>query len=280
MPSDTVTLQQAAEELGVHYMTAYRYVRHGQLAATKHDGVWQVERADLDAFRSGSAPGSRRGAGRSAEAPWADRMYSRLVAGDATGAWGVVEGAMAGGASPQRIYTDVVSPALVEIGERWAAGELDISIEHRATGIVQRLIGRLGPQFIRRGRSRGTVVIGAPEGESHSLVVSMLADLLRAQGWEVSDLGADTPASSFMAAVDEVDPAAVVVSVTNADNLPAARRLCENLAPSLAGRPLLIGGRAIDSAETAASVSGARWARDVDGLIDQLGVAAAANRSA
>ena len=68
-----------------------------------------------------------------------------------------------------------ISPALVEIGERWAAGELDISIEHRATGIVQRLIGRLGPQFIRRGRSRGTVVVGAPEGESHSLVVSMLA---------------------------------------------------------------------------------------------------------
>jgi excisionase family DNA binding protein len=32
---ETLTLHEAAERLGVHYMTAYRYVRHGQLFATK-----------------------------------------------------------------------------------------------------------------------------------------------------------------------------------------------------------------------------------------------------
>lgn len=280
VPSESVTLQQAAEELGVHYMTAYRYVRHGQLTATKRDGIWQVERTDLDAFRSGSTPAARRGAGRAVEAPWADRMYARLLVGDANGAWGVVEGAMAAGATPQKIYTEVVSPALVTIGERWAAGELDISVEHRATGIVQRLIGRLGPQFVRRGRSRGTVVVGAPRGETHSLVVSMVADLLRAAGWDVSDLGADTPAASFLAAVTEVDPVAVVVSVTNVDNLPAARELCAQLGPALSGQSLLVGGHAVDSAEVAASIGDVRWVPDVDSLVGELAVVAASSRTA
>ena len=44
-----MTLHEVAEELGVHYMTAYRSVRLGQLRAHKVGGVWQVEQSALDA---------------------------------------------------------------------------------------------------------------------------------------------------------------------------------------------------------------------------------------
>ncbi|MDA8269090.1 MAG: helix-turn-helix domain-containing protein [Actinomycetota bacterium] len=36
--SDVIGLQQAADRLGVHYMTVYRYVRTGRLPATKVGG--------------------------------------------------------------------------------------------------------------------------------------------------------------------------------------------------------------------------------------------------
>ena len=194
MTDDDITLQQAADALGVHYMTAYRYVRHGQLEARKVDGEWRVSPAALTAFRAGTESGSRRPrAGRGVRsAPWAERMEARLVAGDATGAWGVVEAAMAAGATPDRVYTEVISPALVSIGDRWAAGDLDIASEHRATAVVQRLIGRLGPQFGRRGRTRGVVVVGAPAGETHALVVSMLADPLLGDRAAEPGAGPDT----------------------------------------------------------------------------------------
>src|SRR6056297_2092647 len=39
---DHISLQDAADELGVHYMTAYRYVRTGRLEAEKAGAVWQV----------------------------------------------------------------------------------------------------------------------------------------------------------------------------------------------------------------------------------------------
>ena len=206
-----LTLHEAASELGVHYMTAYRYVRLGQLDAVKRSGTWRVSRAELDRFRAepSDQPADRASDGPRGRVDWGQRMQSRLVAGDAGGAWTVVESALAAGSTPARVYTEVISPALVNIGERWAAGELDISVEHRATGIVQRIIGRLGPQFVRRGRSRGSVVIGAPSGERHGLVVSMLSDLVRAAGWEVSDIGADSPASSFVSAARETASVAV-----------------------------------------------------------------------
>ena len=45
MADDVLTLHEAAEELGVHYMSAYRYVRLGLLDAAKRGGVWKVERS-------------------------------------------------------------------------------------------------------------------------------------------------------------------------------------------------------------------------------------------
>ena len=104
---------------------------------------------------------------------------------------------MAAGAELDEIYLDVLTPAMVAIGERWAAGELDISIEHRATGIAMRIVGRIGPRFSRRGRSRGVVALGAPAGEFHALPVAMLGDLLRLRGWDVSDFGVDVPSESI-----------------------------------------------------------------------------------
>ena len=278
METDDITLQQAADALGVHYMTAYRYVRHGQLEARKVDGEWRVSAAALEAFRAGAR---RPRAGRGVRsAPWAERMEARLVAGDAAGAWGVVEAAMAAGASPDRVYTEVITPALVSIGDRWAGGELDIASEHRATAVVQRLIGRLGPQFGRRGRTRGVVVVGAPAGETHSLVVSMLADLLRGEGWEVSDLGADVPAESFVSAAAEVEPVAVVISVTASDCLPAAAQACATRRAQRPGTPIVLGGRAVVDERSALDLGADAFGADVDMLVSLLAGFSGASRSA
>jgi len=274
-----LTLHEAAAELGVHYMTAYRYVRLGQLDAVKRSGTWRVSRAELDRFRAEPAeePAERAPRGR---VDWGQRMHSRLVAGDAGGAWSVIESALASGSTPARVYTEVISPALVNIGERWAAGELDISVEHRATGIVQRIIGRLGPQFARRGRSRGSVVIGAPSGERHGLVVSMLSDLIRAAGWEVSDIGADSPASSFVSAARETRSAAVVVSVTHADSLESCRDTVLAIREAEPDMPVIVGGRGIASRAVAASVGADHHSAGLDDLLDLLDQVAAGSRTA
>ena len=47
-PDDRIGLRDAAARLGVHYMTAYRYVRLGVLPATKVGGEWQVRLTDLE----------------------------------------------------------------------------------------------------------------------------------------------------------------------------------------------------------------------------------------
>jgi len=264
-----MTLHEAADLLGVHYMTAYRYVRLGLLPAHKVGSSWRVERADLEAFRSGTPidePGERPKGRR--RAPWAERLEARLIAGDSRGAWGVVEAAMAAGTEVDELYLDVVAPAMTSIGEKWERGELDVATEHRASGIAMRLVGRLGPRFVRRGRTRGTIVLGTPAGERHFLPVALLADLLRAAGWEVSDLGADVPADSFAAAARSSERlVAVGVSVTSRTSLEAAAETIAALHEAVPGVPVLVGGHAVQDADQAVALGADAFAADGRGVV-------------
>lgn len=247
-----LTLQEVADELGVHYMTAYRYVRLGLLPAAKASGIWQVSREDLVAFLASSRTGP---VAAGASAPWSERFEARLLEGDAQGAWGVVEAAMAAGSDLSQIHLEVISPAMVAIGARWAAGEIDIAVEHQATVIVQRMLGRLGPRFLRRGRTRGSVVIGAPSGESHGLPTAILTDLLRLDGWEVSDLGPDSPASSFLFAGRRSDHlVAIGISVTHGDHLAQAAEVCAEVGAAFPDVLRVVGGGAIADQDHAVSL--------------------------
>jgi excisionase family DNA binding protein len=239
MPA-TFTLQEAADELGVHYMTAYRYVRLGQLDAVKVAGAWQVADRAISEFRGGAAAGP---VARGQPAPWAARLEDRLVEGDAQGAWGVIEAAMASGADVRSVYLELLSPAMVNIGARWAVGELDISVEHQATGIATRIIGRLGARCVRRGRSRGSVVLGAPAGELHGLATAILGDLMRLHGWDVTDLGANTPTASFVHAVRHAsDLKAVGLSVTHPVHLINAEACCRTIKKTRPEVFIVVGG--------------------------------------
>ena len=241
--SGSVTLLEAAEQLGVHYMTAYRYVRTGRLNAHQRGSQWFVTQRDLDRFiRRPSTPRRRR-----SRADHVGRLVARLVAGDEAGAWIVVQRALAGGVSPTELYLRVLSPAMAEIGDRWARGEVSVGQEHQASAVMVRLVGRLGPLFSRPGRDRGAVVLGAPAGDRHSLPGSLFADLLRDHGLRVVQLGADTPLESFVEAARATDRlVAVGVGVTLGGNEPAVADVVAALRRAELG-PVVLGGHGVTS---------------------------------
>jgi excisionase family DNA binding protein len=257
MPS-VLTMREAAERLGVHYMTIYRYVRLGLLPARKVGATWQIRESDLAAMRAGvpSGAGGRRGA------DWAGRLYNRLVAGDEAGAWGVVEAALASGLDPAGVYLDVLAPAMERVGDQWAVGVIEVADEHLATAVAARIVGRLGPRFARRGRSRGSVVVGTAPGELHGLAVAILGDLFRGAGFEVVDLGCNVPVDSLVCAVDRADRAACVAlscSVAGTDH-----RVAGSIARLRAWGevPVLVGGAGIRDVEHAGLVGADGYAED------------------
>jgi len=274
-PNAELTLHQAAEVLGVHYMTAYRYVRLGLLDAYKVGGTWRVNQTAIDTFRASAVADEPQGTAvagqRKRRAPWADRLEHRLMAGDSQGSWGVIEAALASGAGLDEIYGEVLSPAMFSIGARWLRGEIDVSVEHGATVIALRMIGRLGARFTHRGRTRGTVVLATPPNEAHSLPLAMLADLVRLAGWDVADLGADVPAEGLVRAVmARSDVVAVGLSVSNSDRLDATAYSIAALRKAVPNARVVLGGNAIVGREHAIALGADDFAADATGFISIL----------
>ena len=255
--AEPISLQEAASRLGVHYMTAYRYVRTGRLPARRDGAQWFVDPRDLDRMQRQD---HARPAGRRAKADRTAILTARMTAGDEAGAWRVIDDALASGMDPAGVYLDLLAPVLRGVGAGWAAGTVTVAEEHRASAVALRLIGRLGPQFARRGRKRGLVIIGAPAGDQHSLPGAIVADLLRGDGFEVIDLGANTPDSSFAeTAQDAARLVAVIIGVTAPGCDSAAESIVQALRRSGSTVPVLIGGAAISGADHALRLGADAW---------------------
>ena len=269
--ADTVTLAEAAEQLGVHYMTAYRYVRTGLLPATKTGGVWSVSVDELEAFRS-----------RPAERPTRKKstpllIERRLLAGDDNGTLQLLNNALASGADCEELYLDLLCPALASIGTKWAAGELSVADEHVATATVLRVLPRLETGSSVRGRSHGTILLATVEFDHHALPTSILRELLRHRKYDVVDLGANTPAESLVERAKSTDDLlAIGLAATTLDNDATIAATLQALADGLTV-PVVLGGGALrddEHARTLGPCIRSTSPRHALKLFDELRVAA------
>lgn len=235
-----VDLRTAAEELGVHYQSAYKWVRSGRLQAAKVNGRYDVAPAEIRRFAQLRAephdPPARRP--RGGYEKLADRAWKQLLTGDEAGVRKLVAGLMANGVPLTTVMAEVLAPSLVQVGEEWRAGRLDVATEHRCSAIVERVIGENMPT--PRGRRRGTVVVAAPAGDLHSLPTSMAAAALREDNWRVHHLGANMPSAAIVGLCSRERPDLVVLTVTAPECVAAAEEAAAGA--GAIGVPSLVGG--------------------------------------
>lgn len=142
-----------------------------------------------------------------------------------------------GGRSLDSALRDVVLPALHEVGEGWARGDLSVAQEHFASELVT---GRL------RGLAREwdvglgpRAVLACPSGERHDLGLLCCGLALHRRGWRVTYLGPDTPTDALETTIDLVDPALVVIGAIQPEPLHAAapglRRLARRVEMAVGG---------------------------------------------
>lgn len=175
----------------------------------------------------------------------------------------MVEQALAAGHSPTECYIDFIAGAINEISDRSQPPRQPEASEYLATATATRLVARLGARFRRPGRSRGTIVFGAPLGEHHVLPISVVADLVRLNGFNCLELGADVPPEAFAgAARDAHRLVAVGVGVTTATNLDIVTTTVAAVHDVDPEIPVVLGGQAAASSDVSARAGVAAWASD------------------
>ena len=146
-----------------------------------------------------------------------------MLASDVAGSWQVVEAAMAAGVEPADVYVEVLGPAMHGIGAGWQRGELGIEQEHLATGVALSIVAD------RDANSSAGVAAWARSSSRCRRVSGTVArrcwpDVLAQSGYEVLNLGADTPPASLARAVAAHDDLRAVI-VTVVEPPPACPRL-------------------------------------------------------
>jgi methanogenic corrinoid protein MtbC1 len=186
-----------------------------------------------------------------------DDYLAALLAGDATRARWLVSNALEEGVGVRDLYLEVLAPALEEVGDRWAAGELTVAHEHHASAITQGVLGTLAPHLRVPPSTGRLAVVACTPGELHALGAQMVTDFLEGEGWEVLGLGAATPGADLAALVDDERPDVVALSTAISGNLEAAVEAIGRLRELSAPPYVAVGGHA--------------WAHLPDGRWAELG---------
>jgi methanogenic corrinoid protein MtbC1 len=141
----------------------------------------------------------------------------------------------------------VLADVMREIGLEWSSGSLSISDEHLATGMAASLLSELNASARPRSTGGPEVVLCVPEGEEHALALQVAEALLLAKGYRPVNLGASAPSRSIAEFVRARRPAGVLISVSHAGRLEAARSLARELRKDLPMLRVAIGGRGVEA---------------------------------
>ena len=221
-----VSTAQVAAALGVGITTVKRWVDQGILPAHKTPGghrkillsdVVRVVRDGnfprLDLSRLGLPPAGQ-------ESPGPKSLSAALLAalkrGEAETVRLLLQGAHRSGLAIETLADAVVAPAMRRLGHEWAEGRVDVWQEHRGTQLCAAALYEIratlqGPADGKRPLAIG----GGPEGDPY-LLANLLAEMvLMGLGWEVVNLGPNTPLPSFRAALAQTCPRLLWLSVSH-----------------------------------------------------------------
>jgi len=159
--------------------------------------------------------------------------------------------------SVEDVCLQVIEPLLVEVGDRWHAGELSVADEHYISSFFRARLFALLNVYLRRDGGPLVFTACAP-GEWHEVGILLVSLFLARRGIAVRYLGPSLPLEDLAKAVAQHHPAVVALSAQSdetARNLRGASRLL------MVGSPphphLAFGGQAFnDNPALRASVEG------------------------
>lgn len=177
----------------------------------------------------------------------------------------------AGGTGVAEIVRDLLAPAQVEVGARWARAQWTVAQEHAATAIIETVLhtAALRAPAPPPSDDAPSLVLCCAEGEWHALAARMAAESLTASGVRVLFLGPSLPAEVLPEFLRADPPTAVGVSCSLSFALPGALRVVR--AAHEAGVPVLAAGPGFGTGPDRARAVGAdAWVPDVETAVDVL----------
>ncbi|HSG26863.1 MAG TPA: corrinoid protein [Candidatus Krumholzibacterium sp.] len=145
-----------------------------------------------------------------------------------------------------------------EVGRLWEDGTLFLPELVMGAEAMKSAMEILQPALEAGGESQekaGHVVIGTIEGDIHDIGKTLVATMLSANGFEVTDLGADVPVADFVDTAESKGAGCIAISALLTTTMHGQKRVVEELERrSMRGSvKVMVGGAPCDE----------KWASDI-----------------
>jgi len=111
------------------------------------------------------------------------------------------------GKDAEDIMNSALVPAMDVVGEQYDKGEKYVPEMLLSAHAMKAAMELLRPLLVESGvKMKGTVAMGTVEGDLHDIGQNLVGMMLEGAGFEVINLGAETPAEAFVNAVKEKKP--------------------------------------------------------------------------
>jgi corrinoid protein of di/trimethylamine methyltransferase len=165
------------------------------------------------------------------ESIW-EKLFNAIMNGDKSGLEQAVGVALKEGIPPSEIIEKGMSPAMKEVGDRFARYEIYLPEMMMAAEAWEGAMKILEPKLLESGGERkkvGRVVIGTVKGDIHSIGKNIVGAMLKMNGFEVFDLGVDVAASAFVTKAEEVSADIIAASALMSTTIPQQKSILEHL---------------------------------------------------
>ena len=142
----------------------------------------------------------------------------------------------------ERVAGNVLFPALEELGDAWARGDVSVAGEHLASHAVLRRLALALEAAGPADPAERPVLVGLPPGGRHELGALAFAIAARRAGLPVAYLGPDLPVADWVAAAANASGA--VIGVVTARDRTAALDVARRLRAERPELVVALGGRA------------------------------------
>lgn len=141
-------------------------------------------------------------------------LFQSLTAGCEEASANVLISAYLEGKSLTEIFDDLICPAMRQIGELWASGQINITREHLATRVAHNAIYKLRQTLPISKTIEKTAICCALEGDFHELPTHFVQMTLENEGWDAVNFGANTPLYALTEEILRRKPDLVCISGT------------------------------------------------------------------
>jgi len=257
-----LTTTEVAQLIGVGEATVKRWAEKGAIHSERTVGGHRRFRLeDVARFVRNRTPGGEQSwgarlrivnsseqSGRVQSSATTLGLFKALVAGHEHEAATSLILAHLNGASLSFIFDELLCAAMRKVGDLWYAGQLSVDQEHLATRTALNAVHLLKVILDLPKSKTQLAICCSMEEDFHDLPVHLTHLILESEGWQVVNLGANTPFFALGDAVARHAPKLVCVSSTIMSNPDrAAREYLEfRTAATRHGSAILLGGKGFE----------------------------------